>query len=317
MVDFRSLDAKTVKFALIGAFFSSGIIFIILSFSVLEYTELGLNYNGITKTISKDPFGPGRHFIGPGHSFIKFPSTVQNVQFSSGGDDTNSRPLRSRTSDGLEITLEISFQYQLQAGALYDMYMFYGMEYQRVFVRIAMDLLTVTATKHPCRDFFANRTWIATNMEDSLRTYFEEREHILIPLFQFQSVQLPGNSTKFEQAISDTQVADQKIKRSLATQEMKKVEFETGVIQAQKSVEITMQQAAARKRTIELHNDAFVAQYNTTYILAAQGFQEVRKSFGGDNEKLLEYLKVRALRDHSSARTIVSLKSPSDKTPPA
>jgi len=292
-----------------------GITLFTVSWSVLEFTEFGLDYNGILRTINPVAYGPGRHFLGIGHSFIIFPSTVQTVQFSRQGIRSNDVPLRSRTKDGLEITLEISFQYQLKLDAIYDMYMLYGSGYQKVYQRIAMDLLTFSATQHPCKDFFANRTVIASNMEDALRNYFEKKERILIPLFQFQSVQLPGNSTKFERAISDTQVADQKIKRSQATQEMKRVEFETGVIQAQKNVEITLQQAAARKRTIELHNEAFISQYNQTYINAAEGFKKVRAAFQGDNEKFLQYLKIRAIRDHPSERSIVSLEPSTKKSP--
>eukprot|EP00397_Hematodinium_sp_SG-2012_P035565 GEMP01038271.1.p1 GENE.GEMP01038271.1~~GEMP01038271.1.p1 ORF type:complete len:312 (+),score=39.68 GEMP01038271.1:223-1158(+) len=305
--------ANRVCVILLVSTLSCSLLIFILSWSVLEYTELGLDYNAITRSINEDPYGPGRHFLGFGHSFIKFPSTVQNVQFSAQGTRPDSQPLRSRTSDGLEISLEISFQYQLQVMGIYAMYMFYGSTYDKVFVRMAMDLLTISATKHPAKDFFANRTVIAANMETALRQRFEQ-EQILIPLFQFQSVQLPGNSTKFEQAIRDTQVADQKIKRSKATQEMRIVEFETGVIKAQKNVEIVMQEAYAQKRGIELQNDAFVAQYNKTQILTAAGFQAVRRAFGTDVHLFLDYVKLRSLRDHPSKRTTFAIPAP-DATP--
>jgi len=53
----------------------------------------------------------GIHFLGIGHSFIKFPKNVQMVDFSK--DRYADRPpLKSRTFDGLEVILEISFQFE-------------------------------------------------------------------------------------------------------------------------------------------------------------------------------------------------------------
>lgn len=74
-------------------------------------------------------------------------------------------------------------------------------------------MLTLVATEHVAKEFFANRTSIASNMENKLRKHFERENFITLPLFQFQAVELPGDSARFETAIKDTQVADQKIKR--------------------------------------------------------------------------------------------------------
>lgn len=47
-----------------------------MSYSSLDASEYGLDYSSITKTIAKDEFGSGYHFLGFGHSFIRYPSTV-------------------------------------------------------------------------------------------------------------------------------------------------------------------------------------------------------------------------------------------------
>jgi len=44
-----------------------------ISFSTLEYNELGLDYNSFTKVIDPVPYQSGRHMLGIGHEFIKFP----------------------------------------------------------------------------------------------------------------------------------------------------------------------------------------------------------------------------------------------------
>jgi len=67
-------------------------------------------HNKVIK-INPSPYTAGIFFLGIGHSFIKFPKTVQTLEFSK-EKTANSAPLQSRTSDGLEVILEISFQYK-------------------------------------------------------------------------------------------------------------------------------------------------------------------------------------------------------------
>jgi len=49
-------------------------------------------------------YPPGRHFTGVGYYFITIPRTYQNVETS----------IHARTSDGLALTLDASFQYRFE-----------------------------------------------------------------------------------------------------------------------------------------------------------------------------------------------------------
>ena len=104
------------------------VILIITSFSQLEVNEVGLDYSGITKTIDKNIYTAGIHFLGVAHSFIKFPNTIQTYEFSK-QPRADGNIIRSRTKDGLEVELEVSFQYHYITDRLYDMYMKYGNTY--------------------------------------------------------------------------------------------------------------------------------------------------------------------------------------------
>jgi hypothetical protein len=75
-------------------------VFLFFSFASLDAYELGLDYSRITKTIDTQVYTPGYHFLGFGHSFIKYPSTVQSMEFSTSAT-ANRPPITSRTSDGL------------------------------------------------------------------------------------------------------------------------------------------------------------------------------------------------------------------------
>jgi hypothetical protein len=96
------------------------------------------------------------HFLGIGHSFLTFPKNVQTLEFSK-EKNSNRGPIESRTSDGLEVVLEISFQYVLQPDKIYDLYTKYGENYQQVFQRIAIDILTEETTKYTAYEFFWDR----------------------------------------------------------------------------------------------------------------------------------------------------------------
>lgn len=94
-----------------GVLIVGGGILLILGFSSLEATELGLDYSSITKSVSNANFTNGITFLGIGHSFIRFPKMIQTIEFSAErGADLNS--IQSRTRDGLEVVIELSFQYQ-------------------------------------------------------------------------------------------------------------------------------------------------------------------------------------------------------------
>ncbi|MCQ2819670.1 MAG: hypothetical protein MJ252_20590 [archaeon] len=131
----------------------------------LEATQYGLDYSWISKTVDNKTYDSGLRFLGFIHSYIQFPKTVQTIEFSN---DTmaNRKPIESRTSDGLEVILEISFQYVLQPENLYKLYTKYGLAYHQVFQNIAIDVLTEEATKFTAYEFF----WDRGRIKDDFQT---------------------------------------------------------------------------------------------------------------------------------------------------
>lgn len=221
----------------------------------------------------------------------------------------NALALKSRTSDGLELTLELSFQYKLVPETMHKMYTRFGVDFHSIFIKMAMDLLTSAATKHAARSFFVNRTLIGNMMEATLKSHFRQNAFVEVPLFQLQAVSLP---TQFEAAIRETQVAEQKIKKVQAEQTTKIVEFKTGVIQAQRYVKVQEQQAEAVAESIRLRNMAEIQSFNASQSLAAEAFKGILSNFGGDQEKLLAYMKVRAVRDHPASNSILGIRDDAD-----
>ena len=66
----------------------------------------------------KNLYSGGRHFIGLGHTFIIFPKTLQTCRMGTftepaDGETITTSSLLARTEDGLQVTLDISFQYRV------------------------------------------------------------------------------------------------------------------------------------------------------------------------------------------------------------
>ena len=97
-------------YVILGIFIVGGAILIILGFSSLKSTEIGLDYSWIAKDVNKKTYENGLHYLGIGHSFIKFPRQVQTIEFSK-NRNANGKSIQSRTKDGLEVSLEIAFQF--------------------------------------------------------------------------------------------------------------------------------------------------------------------------------------------------------------
>jgi hypothetical protein len=60
------------------------------------------------KKVEDTFYEPGLYFIGLGHNFVTFPRNVITLDFSS-ERNADWTALKSRTSDGLEVTLDVSF----------------------------------------------------------------------------------------------------------------------------------------------------------------------------------------------------------------
>ena len=76
------------------------LILMLVSIGTVEPIEYGIVYNAITKSVNADTVYPGGwYFIGPVMSFITFPSTLVNIDFTE-YPDAQSPPLVVKDNDG-------------------------------------------------------------------------------------------------------------------------------------------------------------------------------------------------------------------------
>ena len=268
---------------------------ILFGFAALEATEFGLNYSWISKSISPNIKENGLYFIGIGHSFIKFPKTVQTIEFSN-SKTANQGPIRSRTSDGLEVTLEISFQYILQKDQIYTLYTKYGKNYNYIFQNIAIHTLTEEATKYTAYNFFMDRGKIKDDFQYELDNIFQKLCYSTIQFLQLRSVDLP---TLFEASIQESEVKKQDIEKAKAEQNKILIEVDTQIKAAEYQKNVIINIAEGEAEAIYKQNQADVESLIKMQETQVGVYKALKDSLQLNNEKLLNLMKSKLIKGYN------------------
>jgi len=274
------------------------------SFDSLEYNEYGLDYASISKTIDPTPYTSGIHYLGLGHSFIRFPRNVQTVEFSS-DRSSDHPPIQSRTKDGLEVTLEISFQFVLKGNSLYNIYMYYEKQYRLLVVNTAVDTLTDIATKYNAYDFFQSRAEIGNTMMLELDKALSKKMYCAVEFFQLRDVDLPD---PFENAIQLSEVKKQDIHKATAERNRTEVELNTKIMQAEYRKQININQAEGDAQGIIQTNKAEVNAFNATEFSTIEGYARIKKEVGLTNAELLVYMKSKIIDNYEGKKLAISFE---------
>jgi len=268
---------------------------IIFGFATLEATEFGLNYSWISKSISPIVKENGLYFIGIGHSFIKFPKTVQTIEFSN-SKTANQGPIQSRTSDGLEVTLEISFQYILQKDQIYNLYTKYGKNYNYIFQNIAIHSLTEEATKYTAYNFFMDRGKIKDDFQSELDKIFQNLCYSNIQFLQLRSVDLPN---LFEASIQESEVKKQDIQKAKAEQNKILIEVDTQIKAAEFQKNVIINKAEGEAEAIFKQNKADVESLMKMQETQVGVYKTIKETLNLTNERLLNLMKSKLIKGYS------------------
>ena len=184
------------------------VILIILSFATLEPVEYGLNFNAITMSLENKTYSiAGLYFLGFGHWFIvssrhalvfiswpagvpcaspasspageiclpraqRFPRIIQTIEFMANSEN---QLLHTRTSDGLPLTLGLSFQYRYIPEHLHTLYLTYKGEHHAVYVNTATATIANVACNYSAYTFFNDKQGIAIAMRQRLNLIFQQQ----------------------------------------------------------------------------------------------------------------------------------------------
>jgi len=165
------------------------VILIALSFQSLEPIEYGLNFNAITMSLENSTYvTAGLYFLGFGHWFIRFPRVIQTIEFNA----YRGSLLHTRTSDGLPLTLGLSFQYRYIPEELHTLYLTYKGEHSTIYVNSANAVIANVACNYSAYTFFNDKQGIARDMQQTLSRVFREKLFASVEALQINQVELPS-----------------------------------------------------------------------------------------------------------------------------
>jgi len=149
-----------------------------LSFSYINYNEIGFEKNVVTNIVYTDTvFEPGRYFYGVGYGSFTFPRTYQEISFT--GDE-----LLVFSENGLEFPIEVFAYYKLTAENLEKIYNDFGTSYNKDFKDIIKAAIKNKAPDFTVDEYITNRTLIDDSFLTNINKELEDL-HLVIDTNRF------------------------------------------------------------------------------------------------------------------------------------
>lgn len=257
----------------------------LLSIDAVEQNEYGLKFNWVTKTLSKDVYHGGTHFVGFWNKFLVFPATVRSIEFSERMGMSQARMLHTRTKEGLALHLSISFQYKLNPDQLHELFAVTNMAYESLYIRIAREQLLEAASEYEGPQYWQERQKIGDHMRTLVDSNLKQNYASLWGL-QLQVIDLPD---RYEQSITQTQVQQQIIRTRENEQVAAGIRADTDVLVAEynKKIQVVMADAQANFTQETKLANAEASKRRIKAEARAVGY--VRKKLGLSASDLVRY----------------------------
>ena len=277
------------------------ILVIILGLSIkkVEFDQYAVVKNKYTIKIYPDVLGEGRVFLYPGDVIYIFPRLLQTIEM------TNDEKLFCRTSEGLEMTLDITFQYQLEKEKLLDTFLSWNdASGHSQFIRsLTRDTIKDVCGEFSGEDFFNRRGDIASRMLEDLQFIFSNttsNSNSKAILIQLRNVMHPP---EYEQANQDTEEVSQERGRALSEREQQITDATTELRKAEANANIRLTEARGiADATVAEARERAQADF-VKWQQRGKAFASVKTQLGSDltnDEFIKTYLKYYAVRKHSN-----------------
>jgi len=264
------------------------------AFKTLTPVQCGLKINSITQQISTtDPvFTSGRYFIGLGNTFLVYPTTLDNIDFSP-ATGSSSKSLRASTSEGQSVVLEISFQFRLKIGQLQPLYRRYANNYKGNFVTIAESAIkNLVSQRYNTIDYFTSRKQIGEVLHAALNVALGP-EFAVVEHFQLRDVSVPAST---DSQILLKLIKQQQVVTATVQQNSSLVRASTTVIQSQANQQVLVVNAEADKTATIVTETANAQAVGISVNATAQSYKILMDELGFTREELLQYLYYENIR---------------------
>jgi len=308
------------------------IVLIASSLKTLQQGEYALQFSHWDQDITGEVMlEPGIKNVGPLNKLVRYPSVYQMVYFdsfssnSASGNEVVLPPVHSRTFDGLQVYVKISFQWKLEPQHLKSIYGVLGggedildmtarpddkPSFVSALVRFARGTLTNVCSNYTAAQFFANQTLVEQTMLFELTKAFNQPQkglQIAIRGLQLRSVDLPD---AYEGSIADTQKEEQDFQTALAERATRIMQMERRLMQAGKLQEELRVDALGNVTAIQEENAALVQQYSNFQVKQADVYAVMLQSLVNTNDPfkaLIELMRQKALKAHATNKVTLSM----------
>jgi len=232
------------------------VILIPLSIRNVGYSEYGIAYDNLTCQYEDHIYTQGKYVLVPSVSMFHYNKIIVSIELE--GDEN----IQCLTEDGIEIQLDIVFQYQIIKEELTSIFMEFGPEESlRDFLTVtAIDSIMDTCSLSTAQSFYESRGEIELAMLNGLQNDFLLSQcHVVVMLLQLKNIWLPF---ELEQAIEFKQRSEQDIDNALRERagalivaetvlETAKVNADTLIIMAEAEADALMTEAEEVAKSIE------------------------------------------------------------------
>jgi regulator of protease activity HflC (stomatin/prohibitin superfamily) len=311
-IDFSNFNKKRVLIygGLLGLIIISGGIvgYFFLAFDSIGYNQFGLNQNDFNQQIEDRVYEKGLYHIGLLHHFIKFPRTVQKIEFFNtfGEPGSTYGPLNSRTQDGLMIHIQLAFHYRLRKDDILSLFSTFALDYEDRFVGQARTTLRDVASLYNAIEFFNNRSSIGDMMQLELTTDIDGM-YADVVYFQMREIDLPD---EFEEALKQVQIAQQQYQIALYEQQAAVVTAQTAIIEAQAQANITVLSAEASAEAYIIQMKATAQALNITLTAESLAYYAMGQQLNLTSSELLTLLWIKAIMEHDQSLLIIGADTP-------
>jgi len=243
-------------------FFILIILFFPCTVTQIGQYKVGLLRNKISGVVVLDKvYTPGRYWIGFWKDFIEFPTTLSTIEFSEDEPEETVQhlsALRARDRDGKHVVLDLTIQYLLKPDEVGELYREVLDIYEDLYISLLRDVFNKALN-----ELSVSQVW----EDGGLRQSFHEKCKQTLATYhatcwgvQLQGVRL---DPKYEAALTKTQVKKQmKIVEDYRKQAVS-VRWDTKVLLAAFTRNITLLQANGDAKVYQLNREAIaIAEAN-------------------------------------------------------
>lgn len=236
MCEWCQCNCKCASIAFISLWSIAALLTIVLvaiSFSTLEINQAGLKLDTINYVLETNSiYLTGRHWIGLGNEFKKFPLDHQRIEFTIPGFGS----IFTKTADLFQISVQISVTYKLRQELLQELFnKFPNMEYESVFANIIKHVIINTSQKFILDDFFKKRSSVSDEMSNSVNIQLRN-VYAQLEFFELKEITL---ETSLEQSIINQIVTKNEALIQLANSKIKNVQGDIEVLKASSESNVT------------------------------------------------------------------------------